>query len=83
MILAIISGRGGRSLIYFKDESAWYVHPEMIEAALSGNARVQIDMSSVHGIGTVFDRKIEAGVLLVTRAIADPRANQYFRFGLV
>src|ERR1700747_3002443 len=55
-------GRGGRSLIYFKDKSAWYVHPEMIEAALSGNARVQIDMSSVHGIGTVFDRKIEAGV---------------------
>jgi phage terminase large subunit len=55
-------GRGGRNLIYFKDESAWYVHPEMIEAALSGNARVQIDMSSVHGIGTVFDRKIEAGV---------------------
>jgi hypothetical protein len=34
----------------------------MIEAALSGNARVQIDISSVHGLGTVFDRKIEAGV---------------------
>src|ERR1700745_2224083 len=55
-------GRGGRSLIYFKDESAHYVHPEMIEAALSGNARVQIDISSVHGLGTVFDRKIDAGV---------------------
>jgi phage terminase large subunit len=55
-------GRGGRSLIYFKDESSHYIHPEMIEAALSGNARVQIDISSVHGIGTVFDRKIEAGV---------------------
>jgi hypothetical protein len=55
-------GRGGRSLIYFKDESAHYVHAEMIEAALSGNARVQIDISSVHGLGTVFDRKIEAGV---------------------
>jgi phage terminase large subunit len=55
-------GRGGRSLVYFKDESAHYVHPEMIEAALSGNTRVQIDVSSVNGIGNVFHRRREAGV---------------------
>jgi hypothetical protein len=55
-------GRGGRKLIYFKDESAHYEHPELIEAALTDNTRVQIDMSSVHGLGNVFHRKREAGV---------------------
>nr|MDP9128633.1 TerL protein [Pseudomonadota bacterium] len=55
-------GRGGRSLIYFKDESAHYVHPEMIEAALSATTRVQIDISSVNGLGNVFHRKREAGI---------------------
>jgi len=54
-------GRGGRKLIYFKDESAHYEHPEMIEASLTDNTRVQIDLSSVHGLGTVFHRKREAG----------------------
>lgn len=55
-------GRGGRSLIYFKDEAAHYEHPELIEASLMANARVQIDVSSVHGIGNVFQRKRDAGV---------------------
>lgn len=54
-------GRGGRSLIYFKDEAAHYQHPEMIEAALMTNARTQIDISSVNGIGNVFHRKRENG----------------------
>lgn len=54
-------GRGGRSLIYFKDESAHYQHPELVEAALSANARVQIDISSVNGTGNVFHRRREAG----------------------
>jgi phage terminase large subunit len=55
-------GRGGRTLIYFKDESAHYEHPESIEAALSDNTRVQIDISSVNGLGNVFHRKREGGV---------------------
>jgi phage terminase large subunit len=55
-------GRGGRTLIYFKDESAHYEHPEAIEAALSDNTRVQIDISSVNGLGNVFHRKREGGV---------------------
>lgn len=55
-------GRGGRKLIYFKDESAHYEHPESIEAALGDNTRIQVDMSSVHGFGTVFERKRVAGV---------------------
>lgn len=55
-------GRGGRKRIYFKDESAHYEHPEMIEAALGDNTRCQIDISSVNGLGNVFHRKREAAI---------------------
>jgi len=54
-------GRGGRKLIYFKDESAHYEHPETIEASLMDNTRVQIDISSVNGLGNVFHRKRDNG----------------------
>lgn len=54
-------GRGGRKLIYFKDESAHYERPEKIEAALGDTTRTQIDISSVNGLGNVFHRKREAG----------------------
>lgn len=54
-------GRGGRKLIYFKDESAHYARPQLIEAALSDNTRVQIDISSVVG-GTLFHQKRDAGI---------------------
>lgn len=54
-------GRGGRSLIVFKDEAAHYVRPEKIEAALADNTNVQIDISSVNGLGNVFHRRREAG----------------------
>lgn len=55
-------GRGGRSTMYFKDESAHYEHPESIEAALGDNTNVQIDISSVNGTGNVFYRRRMAGV---------------------
>lgn len=55
-------GRGGRKLIYFKDESAHYARPELIEAALGDTTRVQVDISSVNGLGNVFQRKRDAGV---------------------
>lgn len=54
-------GRGGRKLIYFKDESAHYERPEKIEAALADNTNVQIDISSVNGPGNVFHRRREGG----------------------
>lgn len=54
-------GRGGRTLVYFKDESAHYEHPESIEAALMDNTNVQIDISTHNGVGTIFDRKRDAG----------------------
>lgn len=50
-------GRGGRSSIYFKDESAFYERPERIEAALSQNSDVKIDISTPNGNGNPFYRK--------------------------
>lgn len=54
-------GRGGRKLIYFKDESAHYERPEKVEAALADTTNCQIDISSVNGLGNVFHRRREAG----------------------
>jgi hypothetical protein len=56
-------GRGGRKTIFFKDESAHYESPEMIESALGDNTDVQIDISSVNGSGNVFYRRRHAGVI--------------------
>lgn len=55
-------GRGGRTTIFFKDESAHYEHPELIEAALGDNTDVQIDISSVNGSANIFYRRRMAGV---------------------
>ncbi len=52
-------GRGGRKTIYFKDESSHYEHPERIEASLGDNTNVQIDISSVNGADTIFQRKVD------------------------
>lgn len=54
-------GRGGRKSIYFKDESAHYERPELIEAALGDNTDVQIDISSVNGTANVFYRRRQSG----------------------
>lgn len=55
-------GRGGRKAIFMKDEAAYYERPEKIEAALGDNTNVQVDISSVNGLGNVFHRRREAGV---------------------
>ncbi len=55
-------GRGGRKRIYFKDESAHYPRPDLIEAALGNNTDIQVDISSVNGLGNVFHRRRVAGV---------------------
>lgn len=55
-------GRGARTRIYFKDESAHYEHPEKIEAALGDTTNIQIDISSVNGLGNVFHRRRQAGI---------------------
>jgi phage terminase large subunit len=55
-------GRGGRTLLYWKDEAAHYARPELIEAALADNTNVQIDISSVNGLGNVFQRRRASGL---------------------
>jgi len=55
-------GRGGRKSRFFKDESAHYERPEKIEAALGDNTNVQIDISSVNGVGNIFHRRRQHGV---------------------
>lgn len=55
-------GRGGRTSMYFKDEAAHYEKPELVQAALDDNTHVQIDISSVNGLGNVFHRRRQAGI---------------------
>ena len=58
-------GRGGRTTIYFKDESAHYERPELIEASLGDNTDCQIDISSVNGPNNIFHRKRHSGSVKV------------------
>ena len=53
-------GRGGRKMMYFKDEAAHYERPDKIEAALGDNTDVQVDISSVNGTANVFYRRAQA-----------------------
>lgn len=63
-------GRGGRRSIYMLDEAAHLEHPEKIEAALGDNTNVRIDISSVNGVGNVFHRRRENGILWSPDAVA-------------
>jgi len=53
--------RGGRKSMLFKDESAFYEHPEIIEGALSETSDCIIDISTHAGTDTVFFNKIQSG----------------------
>lgn len=68
-------GRGGRKSCYFKDESAHYERPELIEAALGDNTRMQIDISSVNGTGNVFHRRRLSGEVWNGGAAIPNRTN--------
>ena len=58
-------GRGNRTSIYFKDESAFYEHPESIDAALSQTSNCKIDVSTPNGNGNPFYRKRHSGKVKV------------------
>ena len=70
-------GRGGRKLIYFKDESAHYERAELIEAAISECTNVQIDISSVRGLGNVFHRRREQGLEFDGETVNMDRTNVF------
>lgn len=73
-------GRGGRTTIYFKDESAHYERPEQIEAALGDNTDVQIDISSVHGTANVFYRRRMAGEIWEPGKVMEKGTTRIFIF---
>ena len=58
-------GRGNRTSIYFKDESAFYERPEAIDAALSQTSNCKIDVSTPNGAGNPFYRKRMGGKIPV------------------
>lgn len=71
-------GRGNRTSIYFKDESAFYEHAETIDAALSQTSNCKIDVSTPNGAGNPFARKRQGGRLPVFTFHwrDDPRKDQ-------
>lgn len=58
-------GRGNRTSIYFKDESAFYEHADAIDAALSQTSNCKIDVSTPNGNGNAFYRKRHSGKIPV------------------
>lgn len=58
-------GRGNRTSIYFKDESAFYPRPEAIDAALSQTSNCKIDVSTPNGAGNPFYKKRKGGKIKV------------------
>lgn len=54
-------GRGNRTSIYFKDESAFYEHADAIDTALSQTSNCKIDVSTPNGAGNAFYRKAHGG----------------------
>lgn len=58
-------GRGNRASIYFKDESAFYEQPELIDASLSQTSNCKIDVSTPNGNGNPFFRKRFSGKIPV------------------
>jgi phage terminase large subunit len=71
-------GRGARTSVYFKDESAFYEQPESIDAALSQTSNCKIDISTPNGEGNPFWRKRMGGKLpvFVFDWRDDPRKGQ-------
>ncbi len=71
-------GRGNRTSIYFKDESAFYERPELIDAALSQTSNCKGDVSTPNGAGNPFYKKRKGGKIKVFTFHwrDDPRKSQ-------
>ena len=54
-------GRGGRTSLFFVDESAHLQRPHLVDAALSANTNCRIDMSSVNGMANSFAERRHSG----------------------
>ena len=73
-------GRGGRNSRVFVDEAAHIERAELIEASLGDNTNVRIDISSVNGLGNVFHRRREAGVVWMPGTPVEPGMTRVFIF---
>lgn len=73
-------GRGGRTAVYIKDEASFYERPELIEAALGDNTKVQVDISTVNGLGNVFHKRREAGEIWYPGAQIERGTTRVFIF---
>jgi phage terminase large subunit len=71
-------GRGNRTSIYFKDESAFYEHAAAVDAALSQTSNCKIDVSTPNGTGNPFHSKRHGGRIPVFTFHwkDDPRKDQ-------
>lgn len=71
-------GRGNRTSVYFKDESAFYERPDAIDAALSQTSNCKGDVSTPNGAGNPFYRKRHGGRIkvFVFDWKDDPRKDQ-------
>lgn len=58
-------GRGNRTSLYFKDESAFYERPDAIDAALSMTSNCKVDVSTPNGAGNPFYRRRHSGKVKV------------------
>lgn len=74
-------GRGNRTSIYYKDESAFYERDDLIEASLSGTTNCQIDVSTPNGTGNQFYRKAHSGKVkkFTFHWRDDPRKDEAWR----
>lgn len=72
-------GRGGRSSVYFVDEAGFLDHPKKVDAALSANTNVRIDISTPNGNGNPFAQKRFSGRTPVFSMHwkDDPRKNRW------
>lgn len=70
-------GRGGRNTIYFVDEAAFIPRAARVDAALSQNTKIRIDVSSANGTGNSFYKKKMAAVVAQFRLHwrSDPRKD--------
>lgn len=71
-------GRGNRTSVYFKDESAFYERADAIDAALSQTSNCKGDVSTPNGAGNPFYRKRHGGRIkvFVFDWKDDPRKDQ-------
>lgn len=71
-------GRGGRTTLFFVDESAHLARPKRVDAALASTTTCRIDISSANGVGNPFYQRRSGGKIEVFTIHwrDDPRKDQ-------